>query len=91
MKKFFAKVKTMFAKIIAYIKRPAFFIPFLIVWLIFQTPIIYGLIMGTITKDNKYYIIAGSWYALTAPPLPIPVVPICISFGLFIERLVHKK
>lgn len=90
IKKFFDKIKAIFRKFISYLKRPTFFIPFAITWILLESPMIFGLIMYFFTKQNMYWQIAAGWFALTAPALPIPVIPISTAVAVAVERLIHK-
>lgn len=46
--------------------------------------------MYVITQKARWLAVAGSWYALTAAPLPIPVLPLSIACGIAGERLINK-
>lgn len=78
----------------AELKNPWFYLGFCITWVLLESPIIFGLIMFLLTKDNKYMVIVTSWFALTAPALPIPVIPLSIAGGLItskISRIIKKN
>lgn len=76
------------------LKDPTFFIAFAITWVLLESPAIVCYILYFVTGADKYFLIATSWVALTAPPLPIPVVPISIAVGVSavgVKKLIKKK
>lgn len=76
------------------LKNPAFAIGFCASYVLCESPAIFGVVAYGITLDNKWLALAMSWWALTAPPLPIPVIPISIAVGmatLGISAKIKKK
>lgn len=85
------KAKSKLKKLWYNLKRPAFLIPFAITWVLLESPAIFGAIMYWATGDNYWWAVAGGWIALTAPTLPIPVIPICIAVAFGVEKIIDRR
>lgn len=90
MKKTKSKEKSL-KSIFRKFRDPAFAIGFIITWSLLESPAIFGGIMYAITGDAYWWGIAGGWVALTAPTLPIPVLPISIASAFAIQKIVEKR
>lgn len=72
------------------LKDPTFFIAFVITWILLESPAIFGYIVYFVTKAEKWLVIATGWVALTAPPLPIPVLPISVTVAFAVVAIKKK-
>jgi len=76
-----------------HIKRPAFFIPTIVTWCLIESPLLFSGVMAFIVgpgtpEATKWWAVVLFWYALTAAPLPIPVLPISLAVGTIFERFI---
>ena len=92
------KIKNFLKKLIAaakdHAKNPIFWIFFIVTWAVLMSPMLFGGVMFVLTRNGYWLTVSASWIALTAPSLPIPVIPLSIAGGITackIQRKIRRK
>ena len=71
-------------------KNPIFWIFLILTWTVLMSPMIFGGIMYVFTRNGYWLTVSGGWIALTAPSLPIPVIPLSIAGGITASKIQRK-
>ncbi len=73
------------------IKDPIALITFGVVWVLLESPAIFGMLAFWLTGKEAWLALFTSWVALTALPLPIPVAPISLGAAIAMHHFVRKR